>query len=130
MPPQTASAAMTIRSDALRWLAAPKISGGHVVTSRRYAPEKSWTKEKAWWIQVPAAAVREGEFIDIVCEAEPGTRQFRHLRVPAKFFADHLDDFATIGDDKINLFLSADAGLEFEDQRGPGRISFAQFEQL
>ena len=34
---------------------------------------------------------------------------------------------ATIGDDKINLFLSAEPGEEFVDQRGPGRLSFARF---
>ncbi len=119
---------MTLRADALRWLAARKVQGGHVVTSKRYAPDESWTKEKAWWIQVPAAAVREGKTIHIVCETEPGAKSFRHLQVPAEFFQEHLDAFATIGDDKINLFLSADEGIEFEDQRGPGHVSFAQFE--
>lgn len=120
---------MSIRSEALRWLAARGIKGGHVVTSKRYAPEESWTKEKAWWAQVPAAAIRSGKMIDIVCETEPGAKTFRHLRVPADFFQKHLDDFATIGDDKINLFLAADKGIEFEDQRGPGRISFKEFER-
>lgn len=120
---------MTIRSDALRWLAARGVKGGHVITSKRYASDESWTKEKAWWAQVSAAAIRAGKVIHIVCEAEHGANTFRHLRVPAEFFQKHLDDFATIGDDKINLFLAADDGIEFEDQRGPGRISFAQFEQ-
>jgi hypothetical protein len=120
---------MTIRSEALRWLDSRHVHVGHVVTSKRYAPDESWTKEKAWWIQVPAAAIREGQIIDIVCEAEPGTHRFRHLRVPAAFFQQHFDQFATIGDDKINLFLAAEEGREFEDQRGPGRISFASFEQ-
>lgn len=49
--------------------------------------------------------------------------------MPADFFQQHMNDFAIIGDDKINLFLSADEGIEFEDQRGPGKVSFAQFEQ-
>jgi len=120
---------MSIRSDALRWLAARGIKGGHVVTSKRYRPDESWTKEKAWWVQVPASAVRDVETIHIVCEAEPGKRDFRYLKVPATFFLEHLDDFATIGEDKINLFLAAEEGLEFEDQRGPGRVSFAAFEQ-
>lgn len=119
---------MTIRAEALRWLAGCKASGGHVVTSKWYTPDESWTKENAWWVQVPAAPVREGKVIDIVCEAGPGTHRFRHLRVPAAFFQQHLDGFATIGDDRIDLFLAADAGHEFVDQRGPGRISFASFE--
>ena len=100
-----------------------------MVASKRYAPDESWTKKKAWWVQVPSAAVRAGKIIHIVCEAEPGAGTFRHLQVPATFFVQHLDEFATIGEDKINLFLSADEGIEFEDQRGAGRVSFAQFEQ-
>jgi hypothetical protein len=100
-----------------------------VVTSKRYAPDESWTKEKAWWIQVPLSAIAAGKTIHIVCEAEPGSNEFRHLQVPASFFDQHRDELATIGDDKINLFLSADDGIEFEDQRGSGRVSFASFEQ-
>lgn len=120
---------MTIRSDALSWLRVHNISGGHLVASKRYAPDESWTKEKAWWIQVPASAIRAGKTIHILCQSQPGTKQFRHLEVPAQFFQEHLDDLATIREDKINLFLAADEGVEFEDQRGSGHVSFARFEQ-
>lgn len=120
---------MTIRSDAIRWLASRGVTGGHTVTSKRYAPEESWTRATAWWVQIPAAAVRRGAVIHIVCQAGPGTQHFRYLRVPSSFFQEHLEDFATIGDDKINLFLAAETGIEFKDQRGPGRLSFAHFEQ-
>lgn len=119
---------MTFRSDALRWLASRNVEGGHVVTSKLYQPEESWTKELAWWVQVPAAAIRDGKTIHIVCESGSGGL-FHYLRVPAAFFLQHLDDFATIGDEKINLFLAADSTSRFVDQRGPGRISLAQFEQ-
>ncbi len=78
---------------------------------------------------MPASAIRDGNTIHIVCEAEPGSKTFRYLKVPVAFFQEHLDDFARIGDDSINRFLSADGGIEFEDQRGPGRVSFATFEQ-
>jgi hypothetical protein len=104
------------------------VPSGHLVTSKYYAPEESWTKEKAWWIQIPWSAVRAGKLIHIVCEAEPGSRDFRHLQVPAAFFLEHERDLATLAPDKINLFLAADPGMEFQDQRGPGRVSFAQFE--
>jgi hypothetical protein len=62
------------------------------------------------------------------CEADAGAEHFHHLRVPAEFFQAHLDGFATIGDDKINLFLSAEPESELEDQRGPSHVSFARFE--
>ena len=121
---------MNIRAQALRWLAARRLGAtGHVVASKRYAPDESWTKQKAWWVQVPAAAIREGKTIEILCEAEKGSGTFRHLRVPAAYFQQHIDGFATIGKDKVNLFLSAEPGREFRDERGPGSISFARFEQ-
>jgi hypothetical protein len=120
---------MTLRSAALRWLADRNVKGGHVVTSKLYAPHESWTKAKAWWVQIPAAPIETARLIHIVCEAETGSSQFRHLAVPPEFLQSHLDDFATIGDNKINLFLAADEGIEFQDQRGSGRVSFAEFEQ-
>ena len=118
---------MTTRARAIEWLEKHGVEGGHIVASKRYAPEESWTKEKAWWIQVPARAVRDEQVIHIACEFEPGADEFHHIEVPAAFFQEHLDDFATIGDDKINLFLAAEPGIEFQDQRGPGKVSFAPF---
>ncbi len=103
--------------------------GGHVVASKRYAPDESWTKDKAWWIQVPASAVTAGKTIHILCEKDPGSKSFHHLEVPAAFLEQHLDDFATIGEDNINLFLAATKDSWLRDLRGPGRVSFAQFER-
>ena len=119
---------MTLRPEAQRWLAARKMPSGHLVTSKYYAPEESWTKEKAWWIQIPWSAVRAGKLIHIVCQAERGSPGFRHLQVPAAFFLEHERDLATLAPGKINLFLAADPGTEFQDQHGPGRVSFARFE--
>ncbi len=121
---------MNTRTRALEWLASRGIKPkGHVVTSKRYAPDESWTKSRAWWIQIPAEPIREGKEVHILCEAASKSSTFRYLIVPAAVFQDHLEEFATIGDNKINLFLSADEGLEFADQRGPGRVSLAQFER-
>lgn len=118
----------TIRAAAIRWLNRRNVPPGHVVTSKRYRPDESWTKSKAWWIQVPLSAINAGRLIHIVCEIEPGSRDFRHLQVPATFFQSNMTAFALIGTDKINLFLSADDGIEFHDERGPGGVSFARFE--
>ena len=62
----------------------------------------------------------------MVCEAVPNDAPFRYLKVPAEFFEAHLDNFATIGDDNFNLFLSARPTNLFEHQRGIGRVSFAK----
>jgi hypothetical protein len=121
---------MTIRAQALRWLAARKPdTPGPVYASKRYAPGESWTREKAWWIQIPDAAIRRSNTIHILCEAETGAGSFRHLQVPAAYLAEHRTAFATIGGDKLNLFLSAEPGAEFRDVRGPGKVSLRQFER-
>jgi hypothetical protein len=120
---------MTIRSEALKWLANREVRDGHIVASKYYLPDESWTKGKAWWLQIPLSALREHEIIHLVCQSAPGKTSFRHLAVPATFFAQHCHDFALLAGDKINLFLAAQERMEFQDQRGPGRISFAKFEQ-
>lgn len=120
---------MTIRSQALKWLVAREVLDGHVVTSKRYRPDESWTREKAWWIQIPLSAVRDCRLVHIVCEADAPEQGFHHLQVPTEFLESHLNDFALIGGNKINLFLAIDSGKIFQDQRGPGKVSFARFEQ-
>jgi hypothetical protein len=120
----------TIRSAAIRWLEKQKAPPGHLVTSKRYRPDESWTKSKAWWIQVPLSAINAGKLIHIVCQTEPKSRKFRRLQVPATFFRSNARHFALIGGAKVNLFLSADEGMEFQDRRGSGKISFAKFEML
>ena len=120
---------MTIRSSALAWLRARRVSGGRVVTSKYYMPDESWTQDKAWWIQIPIRVTETVAEIHVVCQTAPESTTFRHLRVPTKFLTAHLDDFAMIGESKINLFLTAVPGAEFTDLRGPGQISFARFEQ-
>ena len=120
---------MTIRPRALAWLAKRGVSGGRIAASKRYSPDESWTKAKAWWIQVPLAAVERESIIHLVCEADSAERGFHHLEVPASFFRQHMKQFALIGVDKINLFLAIETGKQFQDQRGPGKIRFAQFER-
>ncbi len=63
----------------------------------------------------------------MVREAAPSDAAFWYFKVHAEFFEAHLDDFAMIGDDKINLFPSARPTNLFEDQRGTGRVSFARW---
>lgn len=121
---------MTLRARALTWLRGSDISAhSHVVTSKRYRPEESWTAAKAWWVQVPLEAIDAGKTIHIVCQAEIDSDAFRHLVVPADFFRANAESFALLGGSKINLFLSAEEESEFQDQRGPGRVSFAAFER-
>lgn len=118
-----------IRPVALQWLAGRTRVSGHIVTSRRYAPDESWTKSKAWWLQIPLHALDRFPIVHLVCEAPEDDEPFHHLQVPSDFLKARLQDFALIGGDRINLFLSADPGIEFQDRRGPGRVEFAEYLQ-
>ena len=120
---------MNLRQRAKRYLARLGIGGGHLVTSKFYRPEESWTKDKAWWVQIPWAPVRAGETIHIVLEASPGSLELRHLVVPAAYFVENERHLALLAPDKINLFLGAASNIELVDQRGSGRVSFRQFER-
>lgn len=120
---------LTIRQRAQRFLAKRGIRGGHLVTSKLYRPEESWTKDSAWWVQIPWSAVRAGKAIHIVLEAAPHSADLRYLQVPAAYFREHERGLAIQEPDKISLFLAADPECEFEDRRGSGRIPFAQFEE-
>lgn len=105
------------------------IRGGHLATSKLYAPEESWTKDSAWWVQIPWSAVRAGKAIHIVLEAARQSTEFRYLQVPAAYFREHETDLALQEPDKISLFLAAALDCEFVDHRGHGRLPFSQFEQ-
>ena len=121
---------MNLRQRAQRFLEQQGISGGHLATSKFYGPDESWTKDKAWWVQIPWSAVRGTAEVHIVLEASPNSQAWRYLRVPTEYLLSHRRDFATIAPDSINLFLCADEEqTEFQDQRGPGRVPFAHFEQ-
>ena len=120
---------MSIRATARQWFARTHPSkGGKILTSRFYPPKDSWTGTDAWWITIPLTAVEQEGEVHLVCE-QPGTAGFRYLRVPTAFLRRHLNGFSLLHDTRINLFLSAERKDEFTDRRGPGRLSFAQFEQ-
>lgn len=120
---------MTIRPQAQQWLASRRVPPGHLVTSKLYAPEESWTGGRAWWIKIPWSAVRGGKLIHMVCEGDSVGTPLRHLQVPAAFFLQHEPEFVTLAPGHINLFLAAEGENEFQDQRGPGRVDFAEFER-
>ncbi len=120
---------MSIRADASAWLARTHgVRHGTIATSKYYSADESWTGADAWWVQVPLAAVERGADVHIICQREPGSPEFRYLRVPASFFRDHLDELSVTDNARINLFLDI-LDEPFTDLRGPGRLRFAQFER-
>lgn len=123
---------MTIRSSALRWLAATHgVRDADIVTSRLYPPEQSWTGRAAWWVQIPVHRVQAlgAGAVHVVCERAAGGRDFHYLRIPGAYLRDHLADLDAPGDGRtLSLFLSAEPEARFHDERGPGRLDFASFE--
>lgn len=122
---------MSVRSAALRWLAATHgVRDADIFTSRLYPPAESWTERAAWWVQIPVhriAAIGTGA-VHLVCEAHVGGHGFHYVRVPAAYLREHLAVLDVPGDGRaVSLFLSAEPDSLFRDERGPGRVQFAQF---
>ncbi|HEY0779737.1 MAG TPA: hypothetical protein VGD56_17340 [Gemmatirosa sp.] len=122
---------MSVRSSALRWLAATHgVRDADIFTSRLYPPEQSWTGRAAWWLQIPVHRVHalDPGAVHLVCEARAGGRDFHYLRVPGAYLRDHLADLDTVLDGRaVSLFLSAESEARYRDERGPGRLDFAVF---
>lgn len=123
---------MTVRASALRWLAAThRVRDGDIFTSRFYPAAESWTARDAWWVQIPVHRVDAlGErTVHLVLAARPGESDaFHYLAVPASYLRAHLAGLDAPGDGRlVSLFLSAEPGDAFRDERGPGKVPFAQF---
>lgn len=121
---------MSIRNTALAWLRNNHhVTHGDIFTSKLFVPEHSWTGHDAWWIRLPIERLRRdgADFIHIVCELEPRKNEFHYLKVPCSYFLQHQHQFATIGKDKLNLFLSAQAENLFQEQRGHPNVRFQHF---
>ena len=121
---------MSIRSKAITWLATHhKATSGPVVTTKYYPPERSWPKKHVWWptITIQKIDTTTEKYINIVCEKLPGSNDFYYLKVPVKFFKDHLKAFHIVKDKTISMYLSADENNLFEEIRGTGRLDFGQF---
>jgi len=60
----------------------------------------------------------------------PEEPRFYYLRVPAAYLRERLDALDAPGDGRmVSLFLSADPGRLFRDERGAGQLEFRQFLQ-
>ena len=122
---------MTIRSAALRWLATTHgVRDADIFTSRFYPAAESWTGRDAWWVQVPVHRIEAlgDRAVHLVCQAAPAAAAYHYLRVPAPGLREHLDDLDRPGDGRmVSFFLSAEPATRFRDERGPARLSLAEF---
>ena len=122
---------LSVRSSALRWLAAThRVRDGDIFTSRLYPAEQSWTGRAAWWVQLPVhrlEALGAGA-VHLVLQAAPDRPAFHYLRLPAAVLRDNLTGLDLPGDGRmVSLFLSAEAATRFRDERGAARLDLSPF---
>ena len=120
----------TVKSDAVAWLASNfGVRSKSTYASKFYVPENSWTKRAAWWLEIPASALQspDSSEVHLLCQKAPDDTVFHYLKVPVGFLRANLTRLAVRERDQISLFLSAEPGDAFVDQRGRGRVNFIDF---
>ena len=121
---------MSTRRDALTWLQKNRsITSGHIFTSKYYTAEHAWPKQDSWWFEIPLQRLEENARADfhLLCQKTPDSTEFYHLKVPADYFLNHLDELTIQKSGKLSLFPAADALTRFKDLRGRGRVKFSSF---
>jgi hypothetical protein len=120
----------TIKSKAVNWLVTKHgVKSKSVYASKFYVPESSRTRQSAWWLEIPQAAIEMAKSAEIhlVCEVAPDIEDFHYLKVPVEFFRKNLPNFDIRKDGRLSLFLSAEPEDMFVDRRGRGKVSFSDF---
>jgi hypothetical protein len=120
----------TVKADAVNWLTSKgALRNGAVYASKFYVPEKSWTRQSAWWFEIPRSAIEipGANEIHLLCQVLPGAKDFHHLKVSVQFFREKLQKLVVRENSKVSLFLSAEPDELFIDQRGKGKVGFRHF---
>jgi len=123
----------TIKADAVSWLASKfGVKSGDIYASKFHVPEKSPTRSSVWWLEIPLRIIeaQSSIVVHLVCEAAPDAGEFHYLEVPVEFFRKQLSNLDMRDKDKVSLFLSAESGDLFSDQRGKGKVSFSHFQRF
>lgn len=129
--PRIPEVVLSVRSSALRWLAAThRVRDGDIFTSRLYPAEQSWTGRAAWWVQLPVhrlEALGAGA-VHLVLQTSADRPAFHYLRLPAAVLRDNLAGLDLPGDGRmVSLFLSAEPGTRFRDERGAAQLDLSPF---
>lgn len=121
--------ATTIKAEAVRWFDSKFGKRSNLVyASKFYIPEKSWTRESAWWFEIPQRVFetpKSAEF-HLICQVAPDSKDFYCLEVPVKFLKEELPNLHVRRNGKVSLFLSAERDEMFVEQRGNGKVSFVR----
>ncbi|HMJ46561.1 MAG TPA: hypothetical protein VK498_04495 [Ferruginibacter sp.] len=122
---------MTITSKARSWFSShhKQPPNSKTYTSKFYTPGESWSKAKVWWIEIPLTTINQNdiEFVNLICQKKPNNENnFHYLKVPVHFLRDNMQNFH-VRQEKISLYLSAEPGQLFKEERGHGNVHFDQF---
>ena len=121
---------MSTRQDGLNWLRAKgREPSGHVCVSKYYQAEESRWHSPGWWFEFPSSAVSDNErSVDLLAQ-NSSDGGFIHFRVPNAFLSQRKSHLGFRDeDDRVSLFLSAEAPDLFLELRGDGRIAFGGFQ--
>jgi hypothetical protein len=120
----------TIKAEAVRWFALnSKTKGNAVYASKFYIPEKSWTRQSAWWFEIPRQAIETPKSVEfhLLCQSIQDAKEFYHLKVPAEILKTELPNLCVRKTNKVSLFLSAERNEMFVEKRGRGKVNFNRF---
>ena len=121
--------ATTIRDEAVRWFVSKFGDKSNAMyASKFYISEKSWTRQSAWWIEIPLSKIATPESADIhlLCQTSQDAKDFHCLSVPVEFLKRELPNLCVRENGKVSLFLSAEQCDMFIEKRGSGNVSFAR----
>jgi hypothetical protein len=125
--------AKTIKATAVKWLASKfGVRSSTIYASKFYIAEQSFVRRPVWWFEIPLRVIEapDSTVAHLVCETTPEAVEFYYLAVPVEFFREQLSNLAVRENNKVSLFLSAESGDLFSDQRGKGKVSFGRFQRF
>ena len=63
----------------------------------------------------------------LLCEKEPGGINFHYLQLPGSYLVENQKELYVRSNNRYSMFLSAEQGNLFQDERGKGKVTFSQF---
>lgn len=121
-----AKMATTIKAEAVRWFVSKFGMKTPMYASKFYVPEKSWTRQSAWWFEIPQRTIEtpKSAEIHLLCQIAPDAKDFHYLKVPVEFLKKERPNLCIRENGKLSLFLSAEQDEMFVEKRGGGKVSF------
>jgi hypothetical protein len=120
--------ATTIKAAAVRWFVSKFGKKNPMYASKFYIPEKSWTRQSAWWFEIPQRTIEapKSAEIHLLCQVAPDANDFHYLKVPVEFLKKEKPNLCIRKNCKLSLFLSAEQNEMFVEKRGSGKVGFGR----